>query len=235
MASDHVLLACLHCRYNFKGSAAPIAMVEVVATHLTPRRQQLQDPAALPKGPKGGLAELQQGLVSSVQGVQLPGLAHMYRQLYQERQAVAAAAAAAAAGERGKAAFGVHRFMRNSLPMQHQGEHPPNASPRGLGSVSSSGSQSVSARLGSMLARSFSARSRGSAGAAGRRVSEASTEPEQQGSRAASTGGDVALAAVASGCPGDFPDAAAVAGAGAVVEGVGDAAVVAAADKHGLA
>jgi hypothetical protein len=196
------------CRYTFKGAASAVTMVEVVATHLTPRRQQLQDPALLPKGPKGGLAEPQQGLVGRVQGVQLPGLANLYRQRYQERQAAAAvatAAAAAMAAERSKAAvFGVHRFLRNSLPLQQEQQ----TAGKGSGRVSSSGSLggssqaagSVTARLGSIFGRSFSVkrgRSAGSAGsAAGQRLSVASAGlPESQGSRLASVDGvDVAAA-----------------------------------------
>jgi hypothetical protein len=118
------LYAVAPCRYDFKGAAAPIPMIDVCASHLVPRRQQLQDPALMPKGPKGGLVEPQQGLVDAVQGVTLPGLAHVYRHLHHMRSAAAAAAAGAASAQRGRqgaghGVFGVHRFLRPSLqPLQ---------------------------------------------------------------------------------------------------------------------
>lgn len=169
-------------------------MVEVVVTHLLPRRQHLQDPAQLPRGPKGGLAEAEQGLVDAVHGVRLPGLAHVYRQAYRERSssaaAVAAAAAAAAAaphGRGGGGVFGVHRFLRPSLQAAQQdsaaavasggsGHHVPL---KGPGSAANSGSLSASSqpvgvgRLSSLLGRSFSLGA-SSASSGGRRLSAAS-------------------------------------------------------------
>lgn len=172
-------------------------MVEVVATHLLPRRQHLQDPAQLPRAAKGGLAEAQQGLVDAVQGIRLPGLAHVYRQAYRERSsgaaAVAAAAAAAAAAPHGRV-FGVHRFLRPSLQAAQQdsaaavasggsGHHAPL---KGPGSAANSGSLSASSqpvgvgRLSSLLGRSFSLGA-GSASSGGRRLSAASVSSAKLG------------------------------------------------------
>lgn len=143
-------------RYNFKGASAPIAMVEVTASHFTPRRLQLQDAALLPHGPKGGLVEAQQGLVDEVQGVGLPGLARVYKHLYQERVAAAAAAAAAAAPyptvEQRKPGFGVHRLLRASLQQQQDVA----AGAGKGGSVSSSASLAANtvARLTSLVSAS---------------------------------------------------------------------------------
>jgi len=181
-------------RYHFKGASAPIAMVEVAASHLTPRRQYLQDPAALPKGPKGGIVEAEQGLVDDVTGVRLSGLAHVYRQQYQERLAAAAAAASAAAaagagggggaGAERRAAFAMHRFLRNSLQQEQN---------TGKGSVSSASSAVVGpvGRLSSLLAQSFAAG--GSNVSAGRRASGMSTG-SSRASRGASDGGGAGAA-----------------------------------------
>jgi hypothetical protein len=183
-------------------------MVEVVATHLLPRRQHLLDPAQLPKGPKGGLAEPQEGLVDAIQGVQLPGLAHVYRHMYRERTAAAAAsaasvaAAAATAAQHSRGMFVMHRFLRPSLQLQHDsaaaagavaGGNAASLTKASLGSVASSGSLAVSSqarnpgsvagRLGSLLTRSLSQVS-------GRRASVASSG-SGQGSRPGSTGGAV--------------------------------------------
>jgi hypothetical protein len=207
-------------------------MVEVVATHLLPRRQHLLDPAQLLKGTKGGLAEPQQGLVDAVQGVQLPGLAHVYRHMYRERTAAAAAsaasagAAAAAAAQHGRGVFAVHRFLRPSLQLQQDlvstagavgggnaaslTNGPESASYSGSLAASSQGQNpgSVVGRLGSLLARSFSQ-------ASGRRSSVTSVG-SGQGSRPGSTGGAVleATAEASSGVDGGGGGAGSVEGVG---------------------
>lgn len=191
-------------RYNFKGASAPVSMVEVVASsHMATRLQHMQtqtgttaaaaEPspqrpktAAPAAGPKGGLAEAQQGLVRSVQGIRLPGLAHVYRYMYQQRADAAAAAATAATAaaaarqgsvtssstgpaDRRQGGFVVHRFLRPSLQLQLQheasslssasvGTAAVGAAARKGGSVSSSGGSGIGGgtKLGSLLARSFS-------------------------------------------------------------------------------
>jgi hypothetical protein len=174
-------------------------MVEVVATHLLPRRQHLQDPAQLPRGPKGELAEAQQGLVEAVQGIRLPGLAHVYREAYRERTSSTAAAAAASAltaaavhgkvgGGGGGGVFGVHRFLRPSLQAASvasggsgsvdragavKGPHGSAAAAANSGSLSASSQPAGVGRLSSLLGRSFSLGA-GSVSSGGRRLSAAS-------------------------------------------------------------
>jgi hypothetical protein len=84
-------------RFQLKGAAGPVDMVEMVLSHLAGRRLLLGQ-AGLPKSQKGKLLEPAQpeSLIAAVNGIQLPGLGQLYRRQWEQQCAAAEASKAAA-------------------------------------------------------------------------------------------------------------------------------------------
>jgi hypothetical protein len=77
-------------KFQVKGAAAPVEIVQVTLAHLAARRHLLQQ--LPPKTPKGHCLQPLSGLVASVSSIRLPGVAQLYKQQHQQQSAATAAA-----------------------------------------------------------------------------------------------------------------------------------------------
>ncbi|KAF6263571.1 hypothetical protein COO60DRAFT_375346 [Scenedesmus sp. NREL 46B-D3] len=85
-------------RFQVKGAAGPVEVVQVTLAHLAARRHLLQQ--LPPKHPKGHCLQPLAGLVAAVDRVRLPGMAQLYQQQHQQRCSALTAARQQHRGER---------------------------------------------------------------------------------------------------------------------------------------